>query len=112
MNTATTISRMLLLTGALSLCLMGGTKIVYAESNSAGKGLTADEARHVYVVELNQLRTDIVKGDQEKVNHDVGILFEILGERPMGVPDVPETKPTVPETSEGSQEFQGYDSGA
>ena len=98
MNRAITISRTLLLTSALTLC-MGGTRIVYAESNGAGKGLTGDEARQVHVVELDQLRPDIAEGD------DMGILFENLAERPMSVLD-------VPETPEESQEFQGYESGA
>lgn len=43
MKRASTISRMLLATGALTLCLMGGVTIVSAESTSPAKLLTAPE---------------------------------------------------------------------
>lgn len=99
MNTATTISRMLLFSTALTLCLMGSTKLVYAESNGAGEGLANNEAKPVYVVERNQLWRDIAEGD------DMGILYENWSERPMSVPD-------LPETLQENQEFQGYESGA
>ena len=99
MNTATTISKLLLYTGALTLCFMGGAKFVYAESNGAGDGLANDEAKHIYVAEPNQLWPDVAEGD------DMGILYENWSERPMSVPD-------VPATAQESQEFQGYESGA
>ena len=102
MNTATTRSRMLLYAGALSLCLMGGTPFVYAESNGtngAGDGLSNGEARHIYVAERNQLWTDVAEGD------DMGNHYQTWSERPMSVPD-------SPETAQESPEFQGYESGA
>jgi hypothetical protein len=43
MKIASTISRMLLATGALTLCLMGGVNIVSAEITSPAKQLTAPE---------------------------------------------------------------------
>lgn len=88
MNTATTISKMLLFTGALTLCIMGSTKFVYAESNGAGDGNANDDAKYVYLVE-----SDIAEGDDN------------WRELPMSVPD-------VPETPQENQEFQGYESGA
>ena len=91
MNTATTISRTLLLSGALTICLMGGAKIVYADSNGTGSGLTTDNVKQGYLAELNELRGRI------------DTLFEIL-RVPMAVP---ETKSAVPETPAGSQEFHG-----
>jgi len=96
MNTATTTSKMLLFASALTLCLMGGTKFVYAESNGTGNGIANDEVKHV--VEGTQPWPDIAEGDDMA-------LYENWSERPMSVPD-------GPETSQASQEFQGYESGA
>ena len=98
MHTATTISKMLLFMSALTLCLMGATKVVYAESNGTGNGIANDEVKHVYAVERTQPWPDIAEGDDMA-------LYENWSERPMSVPD-------EPETSQASQEFQGYESGA
>ncbi len=96
MNTATTISRTLLLTGALTICLMGGANLVYADSNSTGSGLMTDNMKQSYQAEVNELRGRIDR------------LFETLSV-PMAVP---ETKTAVPATPAESQEFEGYDSAA
>ena len=96
MKTGAAISRMLVVMSALTLCLMGGTKFVYAESNGTngtGDGLATEEAKQV-IADRNLSSTDIAEGDD---------MYENWRELPMSVPDVSETR-------QASQEFQGYDS--
>lgn len=67
----------------LSLMLMERVPVAGAQSSDDGKTPTS-RAGHKgkFFAQLDRLRVDIAKGDQERVNHDLNALFETIGSMP------------------------------